>query len=152
MELKTLVATASAAVLLFTGCAGGQQQDAGTSTGAGVASGVTAGATTSLPDTLGVADFVALTQTDTVVVLDVRTPEEFAAGHLPNAINVDVNSADFATRLADLDPLVPYAIYCRSGNRSQAALNQMRTAGFADVHHLAGGIGAWQAAGRPVVK
>lgn len=86
------------------------------------------------------------------VVLDVRTPQEFASGHLKDAINIDVEAADFATKTAALDKSKSYAIYCRSGNRSGVAMKQLQAAGFTHVYHLAGGIGAWQKAGKTVVK
>jgi rhodanese-related sulfurtransferase len=84
------------------------------------------------------------------VLLDVRTPAEFADGHLAGATNVDMQAADFAARLATLDRSARYALYCRSGHRSGIAADQMRAAGFGDVVDLAGGITAWTAAGRPV--
>lgn len=90
--------------------------------------------------------------TPDVVVLDVRTPEEYAAGHLPRAVNVDVSSDDFAERVDQLDRAVAYAVYCRSGNRSATAVDHMVEAGFDDVEHLDGGIAAWQAAGGPVER
>ncbi|AQP46153.1 hypothetical protein RPIT_12440 [Tessaracoccus flavus] len=85
------------------------------------------------------------------VILDVRTPEEFAAGHIPGAINLDVQSPTFADDVASLDNAVPYAVYCRSGNRSQVALDIMTERGF-EAFHLAGGIGAWQSAGYDIVS
>ena len=85
------------------------------------------------------------------VILDVRTPEEFAAGHIPGAINLDVQSPTFADDVASLDNAVPYAVYCRSDNRSQVALDIMTERGF-EAFHLAGGIGAWQSAGYDIVS
>lgn len=100
---------------------------------------------------LGVADFAAETGKSGAVVLDVRTPAEFAAGHLPNAQNIDINGGDFAQRIASLDKNVTYAVYCRSGHRSGVALDQMTSAGFTHVADLAGGIQAWTSEGRQVV-
>lgn len=88
---------------------------------------------------------------DDIVVLDVRTPEEYAAGHLPDAINIDVSAPDFGSRVEQLDKEAAYAVYCRSGNRSAVALDQMLEMGFTDVAHLDGGIVDWQAAGGAVV-
>lgn len=87
-----------------------------------------------------------------VTLLDVRTPAEFASGHLDGARNVDVNSADFAATLSGLSTEGTYAVYCRSGNRSGTAVTQMVDQGFTRVFHLAGGITAWQAAGHPVAR
>ena len=85
------------------------------------------------------------------VLLDVRTPTEFAAGHLPGARNLDIEGSGFAAQIARLDTNVTYAVYCHSGNRSGAALEQMAAAGFTHVYDLAGGLMAWQAMGGHVV-
>ncbi|MEL6981607.1 MAG: rhodanese-like domain-containing protein [Actinomycetota bacterium] len=87
---------------------------------------------------------------DDLVVLDVRTPEEFAEGHLADATLVDFYTEDFADQLAALDPDVPYLIYCRSGNRSGQTLALMEELGFTDVADVDGGILAWADAGLPV--
>lgn len=86
-----------------------------------------------------------------LVVLDVRTPEEFAAGHLEGAIMIDFYRDDFSERLAELDPNQPYLLYCRSGNRSEQSRSIMEAMGFTDVADLDGGILAWSQAGYPVV-
>ena len=86
-----------------------------------------------------------------LVVLDVRTPEEFAAGHLEGAIMIDFYREDFSERLAELDPNQPYLLYCRSGNRSERTRSIMEAMGFTDVADLDGGILAWSQAGYPVV-
>lgn len=95
--------------------------------------------------------FADLTNQSSAVVLDVRTPAEFAQGHLPEAINIDVESPSFASEISTLDTGATYAIYCRSGNRSKTAMEQMKAAGFTNVTDLDGGIVAWQAQGLPVV-
>jgi len=87
-----------------------------------------------------------------LVVLDVRTPEEFAEGHLDGAVLVDFYDADFADQLAALDPDVPYLVYCRSGNRSGQTLSVMEQLGFASAVDVGGGIIAWADAGLPVTK
>lgn len=111
-----------------------------------------AGGRSASGQTLDAAGFTELVATPGVVVLDVRTPEEFASGHLPGAVNLDIQAPGFTQGLEGLDKAATYAVYCRSGNRSQAALDAMAQAGFADAHHLGGGIGAWQAAGGEVVR
>ena len=98
------------------------------------------------------ADTFRASLSDDVTILDVRTPQEFAEGHIAGAVNIDVSSPDFAQQVSELDPEGTYAVYCRSGNRSDAALHQMAELGFTSAHHLAGGIGAWQQAGYPVVS
>lgn len=64
------------------------------------------------------------------IIIDVRTPGEFAGGHLEGALNIDVQSPDFAAQVSQLDPTKDYFIYCRSGNRSGQAISQMSNMGF----------------------
>ena len=87
-----------------------------------------------------------------VIVLDVRTPEEFSAGHIANAININLEGADFANEVSKLDKSATIAVYCRSGNRSGVATEQMSELGFTDMYDMQGGILDWEAAGGPVVK
>ncbi len=86
-------------------------------------------------------------ETPGAVLLDIRTPDEFVAGHIAGAENIDYYAADFAARLETLDPAGTYVIYCRSGNRTTAALEVFRDLGFTKVHAVDGGIVAWEAAG-----
>jgi phage shock protein E len=88
---------------------------------------------------------------DDLVILDVRTAEEFAEGHIEGAIQLDFYRPDFADQLAELDPAVPYVVYCRSGNRSGQTLPIMESLGFSSATDVEGGILAWQASGLPVV-
>lgn len=88
---------------------------------------------------------------DGLVILDVRTPEEFAQGHLEDALMIDFYLDDFADRVADLDPDVPYLVYCRSGNRSGQTAAIMEEYGFTDVADVDGGIMSWLDAGLPTV-
>ena len=87
---------------------------------------------------------------DGLVVLDVRTPDEFATGHLPDAVNLDYQSAGFADGLGALDREAPYLLYCRTDNRSGEVREMMRSLGFRDVHEIDGGIVAWAEAGLPI--
>lgn len=93
---------------------------------------------------------IAADPPEDLVVLDVRTPEEYAEGHLEGAVLVDFYDADFADQLAALDPDAPYLVYCRSGNRSGQALSVMEQLGFSSVVDVDGGIVAWADAGLPV--
>ena len=95
-------------------------------------------------------DFQGLMAQPGVVTVDVRTPAEFTSGHLENAVNIDVESGDFATQIGQLDPKATYAVYCRSGNRSKTAVQQMSDAGLTSVQDLDGGIVAWQSQGLPI--
>lgn len=83
-----------------------------------------------------------------LVVLDVRTPEEFAAGVLPGAILIDINDPSFTNEVSTLDTDLPYLVYCRSGNRSAAAVEIMGELGFTEIYELTDGIQAWVASGR----
>ena len=85
-----------------------------------------------------------------VTIIDVRTAPEFAAGHLEDAINIDVESGAFSAGIADLDPSAMYVVYCQSGRRSAIAAAAMVEAGFTQVYDM-GGIQDWMAAGLPVV-
>jgi rhodanese-related sulfurtransferase len=67
------------------------------------------------------------------VVIDVRTPAEYGAGHIAGAKNVDVEAADFGTRIASLDRKGAYLVYCHSGRRSAIAADTMAKAGFTDI-------------------
>ena len=100
---------------------------------------------------LDATEFAAALRRPGTTIIDVRTPQEFAEGHLPGAVNIDVSSPDFTAQVSGLDPSAPYAVYCRSGNRSAAALAEMGSLGFTGAYHLGGGIGAWQDAGGEVV-
>lgn len=84
-------------------------------------------------------------------VIDVRTPEEFAAGHIEGAVNLDIASPDFVAQIENLDTAGEYAVYCRSGNRSGVATAQMADAGLTSIVDLGGGIVVWQDEGYPVV-
>lgn len=84
-------------------------------------------------------------------VIDVRTPAEYADGHLDGAVNIDVSAAGFATELAQLDPSADYVVYCQSGNRSSRAVAQMTQAGFTSVQDAGGLSSAPSATGLAVV-
>ena len=97
-------------------------------------------------------DAHALVESGDVEVLDVRTPEEYAEGHLEGATNIDFYASDFADQIAELDRDQEYVVYCRSGNRSSQATALMAEQGFAAVNDVDGGIVAWEAAGLPVER
>ena len=74
--------------------------------------------------------------TDDTVIVDVRTPEEFAEGHLVGAENIDVSADDFDEQVAQLDTDAPVVVYCRTGNRSAEAVERMEGLGFTDLTDL----------------
>jgi rhodanese-related sulfurtransferase len=81
------------------------------------------------------------------LLLDVRTPEEFAGGHIPGARNIPLQT--LAQRLDEIPKNQPVIIYCRSGNRSRTASQQLARAGYTQLYDL-GGILQWQAQRLPV--
>lgn len=83
------------------------------------------------------------------ILLDVRSPEEFAANHLANAKNININESSFTQQAALLDKNKTVLVYCKSGARSSKAATQLQEMGFA-VHELQGGMLSWQAEGFPV--
>ena len=85
-----------------------------------------------------------------VIVLDVRTPEEFAKGHIPGAKNVDFLGDDFAKGAKGLDPQTPILVHCAAGGRSTQALDSLKDKTV--VYHLKAGFKAWEKAGKPVEK
>lgn len=86
---------------------------------------------------------------DGLIILDIRTPDEFRAGHIPAAVNLDFFSPRFELKLAELPKNTPILLYCRSGNRSAQALEYFEEAGLGPVYHLTRGFKQWQADGLP---
>ena len=84
-------------------------------------------------------------------LVDVRTPGEYAEGHLKNSVNIDYNSAAFADDIAKLDKRKPVFVYCLSGGRSGMAASQMHDMGFTEVYNMKGGIMKWDKAEMPTV-
>ena len=78
-----------------------------------------------------------------VIILDVRTPAEFAESAIKGAINIDVNASNFKEKVSTLDKEKSYLIYCRSGMRSVKACNLMAENGFNKMFNLLGGYQAW---------
>lgn len=85
-------------------------------------------------------------------IIDVRTPEEFAAGHVAGALNINVESPTFADEIATLPKDETYVVYCRSGNRSAAAAAQMADAGFTDLYDVDAGLATLAEAGVPLTQ
>lgn len=98
---------------------------------------------------VSVADFEQkLTATKGAQLVDVRTPEEYAEGHLKGAVNVNINAEDFSQQLGRLSKDAPVFVYCRSGGRSGRAAAQMAEMGFVQVYDMKGGMMAWERAGK----
>jgi rhodanese-related sulfurtransferase len=86
------------------------------------------------------------------IVIDVRTPDEFAEGHIPGAKNADFLGDDFERQIAELPADRPVIVHCASGNRSARAVAKMEgLRKFPQIFHLKSGFNGWKAAGKPVV-
>jgi rhodanese-related sulfurtransferase len=98
--------------------------------------------------------FDALRKSDTnkVVVLDVRTKKEYSEGHIPGSVLIDFTSDDFEQKVSKLDKDKTYLVHCASGGRSARACKKMDQLGFKKLYNLEGGMGAWAKAGKPVEK
>jgi rhodanese-related sulfurtransferase len=86
------------------------------------------------------------------VIIDVRAAEEFAEGHIENAVNLDYHSETFRDELNKLDRNKTYLIYCLSGNRSRSALDIMGELNFREAYNMLGGIIMWKKEGLPTTK
>jgi rhodanese-related sulfurtransferase len=84
------------------------------------------------------------------VIIDVRSPEEYAAGHLQQAINIDVNTPSFIDNIDLLDKNLTYIVYCKSGYRSDSARDIMKGFMIPYTINMTGGYDQWVAAGFPV--
>jgi phage shock protein E len=87
-----------------------------------------------------------------VVLLDVRTADEFADGHIAGATNIASHKPDFKEQLEKLDKNQSYLVYCAGGFRSAKSCKVMNELNFKSLYDLKGGIHAWQEAGKPVEK
>ena len=87
-----------------------------------------------------------------VVVLDVRTPEEYRDGHLEGAVMIDFRSNKFKEELQTLDRGKTYLVYCRTGRRSGSAVPMMEEMGFRKIYHLSDGIKGWKEKGFPTTR
>lgn len=128
MKMKKLIAVLIASIFTLTAC------------------GATGAVTT-----MNVSDFAKKISDTSIVLLDVRTPAEFAAGHIAGATNIDFESGTFESDIQKLDKSKSYAVYCRSGNRSGQATALMAKDGFKTIFNLDGGLINWQIAGNAVV-
>jgi rhodanese-related sulfurtransferase len=101
---------------------------------------------------MNVSEFSKKITESGVVILDVRTPGEFAEGYIDGAHNIDFQSGNFENEIATLDKNATFAVYCRSGNRSGQAAKIMHDAGFHNVYNLEGGVIDWANEGMMLVK
>lgn len=93
-----------------------------------------------------------LKSTPNATVIDVRTPEEFQGGHLKEAVNFNVLSAEFQAQVGKLDKTQPVFVYCKVGGRSADAVEKMKAMGFETIYDMKGGYMAWSSAGMETTK
>ncbi|MBI1841278.1 MAG: rhodanese-like domain-containing protein [Verrucomicrobia bacterium] len=108
--------------------------------------------TAGTPRKIQIDEFDRLRARTNHVVLDVRSPEEYKAGHVPNAVNLNVHDPAFAKQMSSLDPSKTYLVHCARGKRSALATDQMNQKGLTNVLDFSGGFDLWQKSGKPVVK
>ena len=142
-KLAASALTVLAAVAVTGSLSGCSSPSQATATGSDFAVSMTLPA----PERVSVAEFATVISQPGVQIIDVRTPAEFADGHIAGAVNIPVQQPDFIERIARLDPKTTYAVYCRSGHRSKTAVAQMQGAGLMRIYELAEGTNGWTAAG-----
>lgn len=86
-----------------------------------------------------------------MVILDIRTPEEFSEGHLPGAVNLNFFATDFLQKVKAYEGK-QILIHCASGGRSGQALSQLKDTSFGALYHLKSGFTGWQSAGKKVER
>jgi rhodanese-related sulfurtransferase len=105
------------------------------------------------PQSYSMNDFAKLIQDDpNITIIDVRTPEEFAQGRIPKAINIDVKNPNWNQETEKLDKSKKYAIYCRSGTRSLIAYQNMKSASFQYLINAKEGFMTWEYMKLPIEK
>lgn len=103
-------------------------------------------------EVLEVEKFEQKLSEENVQLVDVRTADEFAEGHLPNAINIDINGDSFDIETAKLDKEKPVMVYCKKGGRSAKAAANLKAQGFKTISDLDGGIMSWDEARKTIVN
>jgi rhodanese-related sulfurtransferase len=95
-------------------------------------------------ETISPKKFNKLSKKKNSEVIDVRSAAEYETGHIPGARQIDVEKPGFEEAVQELDRSKTYLLYCKSGRRSEKALNKMHKMGFTKVYHLKGGIQNWK--------
>jgi rhodanese-related sulfurtransferase len=91
-----------------------------------------------------VAEFEKLAKAGKGTILDVRTPKEYAEGHVNGSVNINYFDKDFKDQVGKLERAKPVYVYCHSGGRSSKAMNIMKSQGFTTIYNLTGGYAAWK--------
>jgi rhodanese-related sulfurtransferase len=87
-----------------------------------------------------------------IVVLDVRTADEFNQGHIKGAINIDIKQANAFDKISKLNPEATYLVHCRTSHRSTNAVDYMLTKGFKKIYQMIDGYSGWSQNNFPVTK
>jgi rhodanese-related sulfurtransferase len=101
---------------------------------------------------ISLAEFDKLRTDKKFQIVDVRSPGEFASGHVPGATNININASDFEKRVEALGRDKPCLVYCAAGVRSARAVGKMNRLGFLEVSDFSGGWSEYKKAGKPVEK
>jgi rhodanese-related sulfurtransferase len=101
---------------------------------------------------IGVEEYDKLRANTNALLLDVRSAAEFEKGHIPAAINIDINSPQFLEKATALDKSKTYLVNCAVGMRSARACKKLEGMGFTNLFDLAPGFDGWKKAGKPVQK
>lgn len=151
MHLTIIYMKRTFAIILFTGlislqyaCSQSEQTTKETT--------VSAQPEETIAENLNTEQFYEMMQSQSGQIVDVRTPEEFATGHVPDAVNIDYRNPDFKKNLEQLDPDKTVFVYCASGNRSTQAMNAMKQDGFKIIYNHKGYFNDWVKKGYPVTK
>jgi phage shock protein E len=155
LRRRALVAVLGAAFLALTMGLSGCSSDSGatdTAAAAEIQGPAAVVEATDAPVRVGVTEFANVIASPGVTIVDVRTPQEFAEGHIDGAVNIPVELPDFMDRVSELDPSGTYAVYCRSGNRSQPAVAGMSSVGITSIFELESGTTGWTSEGQPLVQ
>jgi len=127
--MNKLFTAISGVFILLSSCSGGQNQN-----------------------DISIDKFQKKIATERHLLVDVRTAEEFADGHIKGAINIDYLAENFSIEIQELELESPVLLYCRSGNRSGKAMQIMYDLGFTEVKNLIGGIKGWKAENHKLIK
>ncbi|WP_299438001.1 rhodanese-like domain-containing protein [uncultured Aquimarina sp.] len=133
MKIKTIVTITVFSLLLFN-CKDSNNND------------------TAAVELITVEEMDSLLELEKVQLVDVRTPQEYAEGHIEGAINIDFSDENFETLISEVDKSKPVAVYCGRGGRSGKCSAYMKKAGFTKIYDLDGGITEWKYKGKETVK
>jgi phage shock protein E len=126
--MKKILAAFLIAAIALTGCAAGS----------------------SVTKDVSVTEFAQVIEDPNIVIIDVRTPEEFAQGHIAGSVNIDIANSSFISEISQLDKTRTYAVYCRSASRSTVATSEMEKLGFTSLYNMTGGTIDWLQAALPL--